>query len=775
MPATYRSLSKHLWTAFVIFGTPFVASAQRLNVRLTDAASGTPLAGALVRVVRDDGVSEPERLSNAAGRATLATSPGVVRVLVRRIGYRPFTSSPVTLATDEIRELELAVPGVRITLPRVAVTETARDCEDGMGRVSGTDLWQSIGAALAASQVTSNDTSVHTSIETFERDLDQFGHVRSESHRPLGVTGARPFDTPEPEVLSRDGYVVVHGAAVDYYAPDARVLLSPEFANDHCFGIVAGSGSRAGLIGASFAPVRGRRTADVRGTLWVDTATAELRVLEYQYVNTGRGLSRIDSLGGRLSFERLPSGDWIVDHWEIRMATFRNGAWNGYRVVGSDARLAKLAVRAATASSIVGIVYDSVHAMPLAGARIGLLGKSNETLTDSSGNFRLDSVAPGPAIVTAQHALLDSLGLQGIARAVQVDSGAEVNVALATPSYATLWHRACGRGWAPPTTADSGFVYGTVTDALTGARMAGASVAVAWIDPHWNPSDTAHARAWRIAAKTDSIGTYAVCGLPTDVAARVNAFVDERATDRLDLAFAGQRMIRRDLSIGPADTARSGGPRGVIVGTVRDSAGRPYPDARVLVTGAPEVRTDPDGRFVIRGALPGSRELQARAIGAAPMLVPIEVPANDTAAAEVTLEHVTVLSTVEVNELRTTARRVAEYAHRRRLGIGYAADSTEMQGKPSMAAVFFNFPATRVQFLHGLDIAVWFNNPKGGSCQATVWIDGRKADFEEFNFYRPADLAAVEVFPSGAQLPGEFRSFDDLCGAIVVWTKNAFR
>ncbi|HVX38315.1 MAG TPA: carboxypeptidase-like regulatory domain-containing protein, partial [Gemmatimonadaceae bacterium] len=186
----FRSLASILWTALLFAGAPFVASAQQIDLRLVDAASGAPVAGALVRLLRSDGVAEPERLTNQLGRTTLLTSAGTVRVLVRRIGFRPFTSAPVTLAPDDVRTLDLAVPGVRVTLPTVAVTETARDCADGTGALSGSDLWQSIGAALAASQLTSNDTSVHTSIETFERELDRLGRVQSESRRPLGITGA---------------------------------------------------------------------------------------------------------------------------------------------------------------------------------------------------------------------------------------------------------------------------------------------------------------------------------------------------------------------------------------------------------------------------------------------------------------------------------------------------------------------------------------------------------------------------------------------------------
>ena len=59
-----------------------------------------------------------------------------------------------------------------------------------------------------------------------------------------------------------------------------------------------------------------------------------------------------------------------------------------------------------------------------------------------------------------------------------------------------------------------------------------------------------------------------------------------------------------------------------------------------------------------------------------------------------------------------------------------------------------------------------------GRCLANVIIDGRKSDFAELNFLRPADVAAVEMYPRHMSLPMQFVRNDD-CGAVVIWTKWA--
>jgi len=126
--------------------------------------------------------------------------------------------------------------------------------------------------------------------------------------------------------------------------------------------------------------------------------------------------------------------------------------------------------------SVRGVAFDSLRGRPLAGAFVTLDGAAN-VASDSAGRFRFDGVRPGTHTLAVQHAALDSAGLTGIASQVAVVDGTE-DVRIATPSFATLWRSFCGPAKPP---ADSGFVFGTVADARTGARLAGASVDLGWM------------------------------------------------------------------------------------------------------------------------------------------------------------------------------------------------------------------------------------------------------------------------------------------------------
>lgn len=57
-------------------------------------------------------------------------------------------------------------------------------------------------------------------------------------------------------------------------------------------------------------------------------------------------------------------------------------------------------------------------------------------------------------------------------------------------------------------------------------------------------------------------------------------------------------------------------------------------------------------------------------------------------------------------------------------------------------------------------------------CVANVIIDGIKADFQQVNFLRPSDIAAIEVYPHRFSVPDRFVQNNE-CGVVVVWTKWA--
>ena len=117
--------------------------------------------------------------------------------------------------------------------------------------------------------------------------------------------------------------------------------------------------------------------------LWLDSATAELRSLEYRYVP--RGARQDGGGGGFVAFGRYPSGLWGVQRWTIRLpgtAGQREQA-SSRRSLGRFVDTMVVAIhevggevvaawngseqRASTATRLRGTVFDSTQGAPLVG------------------------------------------------------------------------------------------------------------------------------------------------------------------------------------------------------------------------------------------------------------------------------------------------------------------------------------------------------------------------------------------------------------------------
>ena len=86
--------------------------------------------------------------------------------------------------------------------------------------------------------------------------------------------------------------------------------------------------------------------------------------------------------------------------------------------------------------TIRGTVYDSLGGRALAGATVELVSPARVVKTDQRGNFALDSVPVGANRLVFSAPDLDSIGLFGFARDLDVRAGAQ-QVTLATPSFKT--------------------------------------------------------------------------------------------------------------------------------------------------------------------------------------------------------------------------------------------------------------------------------------------------------------------------------------------------
>lgn len=292
-------------------------SADNLRVRIESGA--TRLGGALVALVDERDRVLSEQLSSEAGVAVLAAPPGQYRVRVRRIGFRPFYSEPVTVPRST--ELLLLVESPRVTLNSLVVSAPSQCGRINRDAPTLSALWEEISKALRASQLTPTDLDRLSRKHMYRREIGTDGMIISGDSSDEAVSNKRPFGSPDPTSLALSGYVRGdQERGWIYFGPDEAVLLSDGFASTHCFRAVRDR-KRPYQIGMAYEPTPRRRQSDIKGVIWLDEASSELREIVFRYVNAGI-LTQFEP-GGFSRFSRMPSGAWIVSEWQLRMPLLR--------------------------------------------------------------------------------------------------------------------------------------------------------------------------------------------------------------------------------------------------------------------------------------------------------------------------------------------------------------------------------------------------------------------------------------------------------------------
>lgn len=308
------------------------AAAQSVRGVLVDEA-GRPVDGTVVALYPADGDRAAHGgLTDREGRFTLsAPAPGHYRVRAERIGYQP-AYVEVDLAAGETEEVRLATAVRAFVLDPVQVTaDTHCVVRPGAG-MRAYELWQQAAVALRATELVEDQELVEYTIRTYRRDLMRSRRAR---HDPPRRVRGQPFETLSPAELAERGYLRDTGDTITIYGPDATVLLSDEFQDTHCLYVHSQVNVRTqsggwGEVGLAFEPAVDRGIVDIRGTLWLDARTGELRSVEYEYTGLADGSQRAPSRGV-VEFQRLPSGAWIVSRWNIRTARILYGTGPGSR------------------------------------------------------------------------------------------------------------------------------------------------------------------------------------------------------------------------------------------------------------------------------------------------------------------------------------------------------------------------------------------------------------------------------------------------------------
>jgi len=435
-----------------VFLSPFSPSlsAQTFLVNVNEAETGHPIYGAFVTLLDQEGQRVRSALTNEQGRFLFnLPEVGAYSVRAQMIGRETRVSPLALVSAEERLTQEISLP-VRAIELRGITAEGAARCivRPEVGERTAV-VWEEARKTLEVAAWAVEEELFRYRLDHRVREYGPDGQrILGEQYEVREGYFPEPFVSRPARNLAERGFVQVTDEDTLAFAPGAAVLLSDPFLDTHCFRVRRAPDDD--LIGLAFEPIARRRVPDIKGTLWLDPSTGELRSVDFTYTGNPREGWQEDA-GGRVEFERLPSGAWIVRRWhitmpimaeverrvagirafEMRRVGFQEEGGEVLRVVDQEGAVVVSADRAL----LSGTVYDSVRGAPLADARVYLAGTGWEAIADEEGRFRIPNLPGGSFTVEASHPRLDSLKLEVLAQRAKLVEGRMTWVEMAVSQY----------------------------------------------------------------------------------------------------------------------------------------------------------------------------------------------------------------------------------------------------------------------------------------------------------------------------------------------------
>ena len=217
-------------------------------------------------------------------------------------------------------------------------------------------------------------------------------------------------------------------------------------------------------------------------------------------------------------------------------------------------------------------------------------------------------------------------------------------------------------------------------------------------------------------------------------------------------------------------------PAGAVAGVVKDSAGAPIANVEVTaVKLAHSVRTDSAGEFTVGGLLPGPTDFRFRRLAYEPVVLVVQVPADDTTDVEVTLGLVAQqLTGVVVQASAQRLRMLEAFEARRKHGIGHFITRAQINERDPIRL------SDMVRLIPGATIfesngrtALRFSRVSNKACPPQFFIDGIQAMGFSIDDMPPGDVEGVELYAGAAGVPPQYNRFNgtSICGTILIWTR----
>lgn len=542
--------------ALLLLGST-TTGAQIVRGTVLERTTSTPLPGIVVTLLPAGPSASP---SDSLGRSTLtnergeyavrAPGPGHYRIAAKRIGVRRTFSEPFELVEGATHRLNIELDAVLPALPEVAVIVAPPLCAarpEQEARLRA--LWDEASTALFASQLARRDTLFLATVERYFRVVDARSlRVVGEDRKSYEGLFERPFASLSGDSLSKVGYWrELPNDSTAFYGPDADVLLSEAFLRDHCFTVQENVRDRGGLVGLGFAPVAGRQVPEVRGTIWLDARSFELRFAEFRYTWLPRTASS-DRIGGEVHFARLPNGAWAVSRWYIRMPVYQRivadgagdrGSYDFTRTrslfnsptlrylaeEGGTVHSARIAV-SRTVGVVRGVALDSLG-RPMTAVTIALEGTERSATADAEGRFELHDVPTGRYVIAAAHDDYVRFGLPAASQEIDVEADSAATVRLMAADYRALATAACN-GRAPDPTRSTLRV--TVTDSLTSQPARNTMMRLQWTEYAVQEHGDIRYREVQprsTQATTDESGAVVFCHLPARIGLELGFVINQ--------------------------------------------------------------------------------------------------------------------------------------------------------------------------------------------------------------------------------------------------------
>jgi hypothetical protein len=435
-------------------------------------------------------------------------------------------------------------------------------------------------------------------------------------------------------------------------------------------------------------------------------------------------------------------------------------------------------------ASIAGVVLDSLNGRFLTGAEVIIDGARKALTTDSTGKFKIDSLAPGTYQVGVFHPLLDTLGISLASRPFHVGADSTSFVILSVPSATTIIRMACPV--VGPRDKGTSAVIGHVIDPESLQPVSGVDVSIAWTQLVVSKEVGVRRTPRVIRDSTDAQGAFKLCGLPSGMQATLQARRAGSVTAEIpiELGEGESELFARTMLLSRADSGAKSG-NAAVSGRVLLEGAPSNAGTRVELVGTGVVAmTNENGEFTMRNLPSGSHVLMARHLGFGAETVPVDLSSHDAQRVSIKLPKFV----ANIDPVIVTARRGASldkvgFTQRQRSGQGYYLGPDQIQAlRPNVLTdILRTVPGLRINYTPQGDVVTSSRGTtslQGGSGCVQYYVDDMPWQSAEpgdiNNFVNGNEVVGVEVY-AGPGAPAQYTRAMQNCTTIVLWTKFKIR